>query len=427
MSSNDKNRLEEEFKGYFNYSDEEYKRIWKESIIVLDTNIILNFYRYSIDTRNDIFSMLSSISKRLWIPYWVVKEYLKNRYTVVTENDADYDKLISKVTKNIDDCLNEIHLKKSDNLNCKKNLENILEKAKKDAVNILDDEKKSKRDGINNFKNGNIIDKKILELFNNSYGSDFNDEDYKNIKAEGIRRRDNKIPPGYAGKDKDKDENGDYYIFYSMIQESKAVKKDVIFITDDVKEDWFNYCEGKKQGGRCELLNEFYKETGKLMLIYSMDGFVSAYSKNVPSKKYSESTMKELQHVSRVYQQKDMNEIEDDLYSNSKFRNSKKINFIGSKKIFDYLKCYERLLSTNDIVERYVLATNFLRMLENDNEVQKLISTNEDFDFIIQDFKEKIIDYDFNKNTKNNLLVIVLANQIIDFLKYKETNLNIEE
>lgn len=62
-------------------------------------------------------------------------------------------------------------------------------------------------------------------MFNNSYGSDFNDEDYKNIKAEGIRRRDNKIPPGYAGKDKDKDENGDYYIFYSMIQESKAVKK----------------------------------------------------------------------------------------------------------------------------------------------------------------------------------------------------------
>ena len=314
MSSNDKNRLEEEFKGYFNYSDEEYKRIWKESIIVLDTNIILNFYRYSIDTRNDIFSMLSSISKRLWIPYWVVKEYLKNRYTVVTENDADYDKLISKVTKNIDDCLNEIHLKKSDNLNCKKNLENILEKAKKDAVNILKNEKKSKKDGIDNPKNGNVIDKKILELFNNSYGSDFNDEDYKNIKAEGIRRRDNKIPPGYAGKDKDKDENGDYYIFYSMIQESKAVKKDVIFITDDVKEDWFNYCDGEKNGGRCELLNEFYKETGKLMLIYSMDGFVSAYSKNVPSKKYSESTMKELQHVSRVYQQKDLNSITDNPY-----------------------------------------------------------------------------------------------------------------
>ena len=426
MSSNDKNRLEEEFKGYFNYSDEEYKRIWKESIIVLDTNIILNFYRYSIDTRNDIFSMLSSISKRLWIPYWVVKEYLKNRYTVVTENDADYDKLISKVTKNIDDCLNEIHLKKSDNLNCKKNLENILEKAKKDAVNILKNEKKSKKDGIDNPKNGNVIDKKILELFNNSYGSDFNDEDYKNIKAEGIRRRDNKIPPGYAGKDKDKDENGDYYIFYSMIQESKAVKKDVIFITDDVKEDWFNYCDGEKNGGRCELLNEFYKETGKLMLIYSMDGFVSAYSKNVPSKKYSESTMKELQHVSRVYQQKDLNSITDNPYHHVSVVHDYK-NYGIIKNFLYYLDCYKKMSATNDILERYILAKKFLIKLENDKEIQKLADIDGDLNFLINSFREKIDEYDFTKNTKNNLMIDALANQIVDFLKHQQTNLNIEE
>lgn len=426
MSSNNDNCLEEEFKGYFDYSDEEYKRIWKESIIVLDTNIILNFYRYSIDTRNDIFSMLSSISKRLWIPYWVVKEYLKNRYTVVTENDADYDKLISKVTKNIDDCLNEIHLKKSDNLNCKKNLENILEKAKKDAVNILKNEKKSKKDGIDNPKNGNVIDKKILELFNNSYGSDFNDEDYKNIKAEGIRRRDNKIPPGYAGKDKDKDENGDYYIFYSMIQESKAVKKDVIFITDDVKEDWFNYCDGEKNGGRCELLNEFYKETGKLMLIYSMDGFVSAYSKNVPSKKYSESTMKELQHVSRVYQQKDLNSITDNPYHHVSAVHDYK-NYGIIKNFLYYLDCYKKMSATNDILERYILVKKFLIKLENDKEIQKLADIDGDLNFLINSFREKIDEYDFTKNTKNNLMIDVLANQIIDFLKHQQIKLNIEE
>ena len=125
-----------------------------------------------------------------------------------------------------------------------------LENAKKNAVNILKNEKKSKKDGINNPKNGNVIDKQILKLFNNSYGNDFSEEDYKDIKEEGIRRKDNCIPPGYAGKDKNKEENGDYYIFYSMIQESKATKKDVIFITDDVKEDWFNYCDGETDASR---------------------------------------------------------------------------------------------------------------------------------------------------------------------------------
>ena len=45
-----------------------------------------------------------------------------------------------------------------------------------------------------------------------------------------------------------------------------------------------------------------------------MDGFVSAYSKNIKKQKYSESTMKELQHVSRIYQQKDLNNITDNPY-----------------------------------------------------------------------------------------------------------------
>lgn len=119
----------------------------------------IKFYRYSIDTRNDIFSMLSSISKRLWIPYWVVKEYLKIDIQLWQRMMLIMISLFLRSQKYWW-LLEWNSFKKSDNLNCKKNLENILEKAKKDAVNILKNEKKSKKDGIDNPKNGNVIDKK---------------------------------------------------------------------------------------------------------------------------------------------------------------------------------------------------------------------------------------------------------------------------
>ena len=45
-----KNSMIEMFKGYLDYSDEEYKNIWENSIIVVDSNILLNFYRYSEKT-----------------------------------------------------------------------------------------------------------------------------------------------------------------------------------------------------------------------------------------------------------------------------------------------------------------------------------------------------------------------------------------
>lgn len=45
------------FKGYTNYSEDEYKRIWESAIIVVDTNILLNFYRYSEDTKKEHISV----------------------------------------------------------------------------------------------------------------------------------------------------------------------------------------------------------------------------------------------------------------------------------------------------------------------------------------------------------------------------------
>ena len=66
------------------------------------------------------------------------------------------------------------------------------------------------------------IEQMILGLFDNAIGPQIIDKEYENMKEEGIRRIKEEIPPGY--KDKTKEENGDYYIFYSMIKYAKENK-----------------------------------------------------------------------------------------------------------------------------------------------------------------------------------------------------------
>ena len=73
------------------------------------------------------------------------------------------------------------------------------------------------------------------------------------------------------------------------------------------------------------------------------------------------------------------------------------------------------------------MAKKFLIKLENDKEIQKLADIDGDLNFLINSFREKIDEYDFTKNIKNNLMIDALANQIVDFLKHQQTNLNIEE
>lgn len=52
------------FKGYANYSESEYKSIWKDATIVVDANILLNFYRYSPETKKTIHRNIKKIKEK---------------------------------------------------------------------------------------------------------------------------------------------------------------------------------------------------------------------------------------------------------------------------------------------------------------------------------------------------------------------------
>ena len=307
-----KNNMIEMFKGYLDYSDEKYKNIWENSIIVVDSNILLNFYRYSEKTRNNIFKILEKLKDRLWIPYQVGKEFFNNKNKVMVNSYTEYDTLNSALRKKIQEAKEEINKRKNNQLNCKAEINNILDTSMKQIEEILNNEKVGKMPKFEK----NAIEHKMLELFNNSIGERIVDDEFEKIKKEGIRRFEKEIPLGY--KDDQKDENGDYYIFYSMMKESKARKKDVIFITDDVKEEWFNIINGEKHGGRNELLNEFYKETNQLLIIYTSDGFMEAYNKNLGKCLVDETTISELKTIRNIRNKEHHNYYKDyiDLFQN---------------------------------------------------------------------------------------------------------------
>ena len=281
--------MSEVFKGYSKYSDNEYKQIWEDGIIVIDTNILLNFYRYSNETREELYKTLEAVKDRLWIPYQVAYEYFKDKKIVITDTYKAFNELLSETKSCFNKLSNTIENTATKQLKCKNDVLKKLNTYYKEIHNIIKTEQESKKENANEEKVENLI----FNLFNNSIGDKIIGDEYEKMKEEGLNRIRNKIPPGY--KDSNKEENGDYYIFYSMIKYAKEKQKHIIFITDDTKEDWFIRILGEKKGGDYRLLNEFYKETGKLLLIYTSDGFLKAYQENIGNnKKVDEEVLKEL-------------------------------------------------------------------------------------------------------------------------------------
>ena len=89
------------FKGYVSYSDSEYKRMWGGALVVVDTNILLNCYRYSSETRDKILGILEKMKGRLWLPYQVSKEFFRNKDTVMVDSYVEYNNLSRSIQKKI--------------------------------------------------------------------------------------------------------------------------------------------------------------------------------------------------------------------------------------------------------------------------------------------------------------------------------------
>jgi hypothetical protein len=82
------NTMRDVYVGYYPPSEEGFKRLWQQGTIVLDTNVLLNLYRVSQATRDEVFAVLRKLEGRLWLPYQVGLEFHQRRLTVINEQHA---------------------------------------------------------------------------------------------------------------------------------------------------------------------------------------------------------------------------------------------------------------------------------------------------------------------------------------------------
>jgi hypothetical protein len=67
------------FPGYYRPTEDEFSELWNGCLFAFDANVLLNLYRYSLETSNEFLTILSEISDRLWIPHQAALEYQRRR------------------------------------------------------------------------------------------------------------------------------------------------------------------------------------------------------------------------------------------------------------------------------------------------------------------------------------------------------------
>ena len=282
------------FIGNFRPSDKELGELWQKCIFVVDANVVLNLYRYSTETRNELFKALDEIQERIFITNQAAKEFFKNKLGVTAGQAKEYTKTISSI--------NEL-LTTLSNKNQHPFLPNKeLPKFKKYAEELIE--------SLNNERDlllEKITKDEILEhievLFSEKTGYALEESDLAEILKEGELRYENKIPPGYKDSDKQNENNpsqqyGDLIVWKQIIEHSKTSKKPIIFITDDKKEDWWLQQSGQTIGPRPELIEEFTKETdNQKFWMYTVDKFLQESAK-LSKTEVNEEVLEEIKNIS---------------------------------------------------------------------------------------------------------------------------------
>lgn len=291
--------MQKSFKEYYPLTPREKQKIWNEAVFVFDANVLLDLYRYSEDTRKNFLDTIEKMKDQIWIPHQFAFEYQRKRLEVIDGQTSAYGVTAQILQKGYDSICNNITSRhpflKRDDL-----LEGITT-AVQTAISEIGKVKEKHPDWFSN----DPIRKRLDRLFKGKVGDPI--ENIAEIEKQGDLRYQNKIPPGFKDIIKDKKDPtgkrkyGDWIGWWQIMQMAEKIKKPVIFITSETKEDWWLIVGGKTVSPRPELIKEITKHCG-IFHMYNMETFLTHSDPHI-----KKSTIKEIQEISRKIRQEEGN------------------------------------------------------------------------------------------------------------------------
>jgi hypothetical protein len=236
------------FPGYYQPSEKSFRQLWSEAVFVLDANVLLGVYRYSDATVTQLLNTLKRLQDRLWLPYQAAFEYHRNLAEVIADQQDPY----ADALKNLRNLRQAFRLETQHpflpgELQAEVDpifdrVERALEEGQQERLGLL---------------TTNPLKERLAELFEGKVGSPFSLEQITALFKEGESRYAEKVPPGFMDAAKPIPQRyGDLVLWKQLLERAKG-DISVLFITDDVKEDWFHRVSGRSLGPRPELIAEF--------------------------------------------------------------------------------------------------------------------------------------------------------------------------
>lgn len=395
--------MKSQFPGYFKPTAKETTDSWENALFVFDANILLNLYRYSDETRDAFFKILEKIKHRIWLPNQSASEFFENRLSVIYQQEKSYE----EAEKSLKTLETEFKNSRQHPFINKKTLKK-LSTLSKEICEQLNESKNSHNKRINE---DDVLDR-IEELFNSKVGNEYTKEKLEEVYQEGKIRFLNKIPPGYKDGDKKDDSSqnirkyGDLVLWNQILDKSREIKKGIILVTDDRKEDWWIRFNGKTLSPRPELKKEFQIATEQTFHMYQSDRFLEFATKHF-GEEINENALEEIRDLQRDDERKRYRSI---MKKQKHSKDQEKLDdiFVQKADLENQLKIMEhrKKLSTDALMKQHIILNSDDPSAFDESELKRLAYDLHSIENTIQQIVNKISSLSYHTlgkyKNKNN-------------------------
>jgi hypothetical protein len=253
------------FEDYRTATEDDYRRTLTGGMVVFDTNMLLDLYRFNSTTRGDLFKVMKALGDSLWIPHQVMREFWRNRELVIDQLGETPKQSLTKLDKARQDAeeavrawSNRIYLPEGERDGLLAKLNGAFQSVKQTIT------EQTAANAHPHDTNSDDIVTTLNSILAGRTGAALPPEDHEAAVVEAERRIAANEPPGYLDKDKPDsyERAGDYLVWKQILLQAEHRSCDVLLVTRDVKEDWWRRTKGQLRGPRLELMAEFRRFTG---------------------------------------------------------------------------------------------------------------------------------------------------------------------
>lgn len=281
--------MKEHFPGFYPFSHSEKISYLKDATIVLDSSVLLDLIKLNQAALFIKLLRSGDMADRLWIPYdvaWLYHHEMNSMILGQIERIKSSLSLLTQCKKTYEDASNYPFLKKD-----------TFDK----FISLVKDIELESRVQITNLTTSLYIDfNKVIfdNLFKNKIGNSYAESEMLKLYADGEKRFAERMPPGYIRRTNQivnsRVSYHDYIIWEQMQKYAKNENKNVLFVTNNVSEDWFYLVNSEVVSPHQSLINEFKTNTNKNFYCISAYDFVNRISKTYSIEENLESLLEQL-------------------------------------------------------------------------------------------------------------------------------------